>query len=158
MSDDLIKKEDLFNVIKHGNSWFNGRIKEELKKIIAEKHSAFYLSHSFRWDSDDEYYYIYDNECYLFIFEGKIEVDIFTIKKMPIVELPDQIKQQVRSKLLANNPSWQITSILDFMDMPLSNQPQLWTKFLESTKKLDLLRQQDLAETFPELWQLIKQQ
>jgi sulfatase maturation enzyme AslB (radical SAM superfamily) len=72
--------------------------------------------------------------------------------------LPDQIKQQVRSKLLANNPNWQITSILDFMDMPLSNQPQLWTKFLESTKKLDLLRQQDLAETFPELWKLIKTQ
>jgi hypothetical protein len=74
MSDDLIKKEDLFNIIKHGNSWLNGRIKEELKKIIAEKHSALYLSHSFRWDSDDEYYYIYDNECYLFIFEGKIEL------------------------------------------------------------------------------------
>lgn len=72
--------------------------------------------------------------------------------------LPDQIKQQVRRKLLANNPNWQITSILDFMDMPLTNQPQLWIKFLESTKKLDLLRQQDLALTFPELWQLIKSQ
>jgi hypothetical protein len=64
----------------------------------------------------------------------------------------------VRNKLLAQNPDDQITSILDFMDMPLNNQPQLWTKFLESTKKLDLLRQQDLAETFPELWQLIKPQ
>jgi sulfatase maturation enzyme AslB (radical SAM superfamily) len=72
--------------------------------------------------------------------------------------LPDQIKQQVRNKLLANDPNWQITSILDFMDMPLDNQPQLWTKFLESTKKLDLLRQQDLALTFPELWKLIKPQ
>jgi sulfatase maturation enzyme AslB (radical SAM superfamily) len=72
--------------------------------------------------------------------------------------LPNQIKQQVRNKLLANNPNWQITSILDFMDMPLVNQPQLWTKFLESTKKLDLLRQQDLAETFPELWNMIKTQ
>lgn len=72
--------------------------------------------------------------------------------------LPDQIKQQVRSRLLANNPNWQITSILDFMDMPLDNQPQLWTKFLESTKKLDLLRQQDLAKTFPELAELIKWQ
>jgi sulfatase maturation enzyme AslB (radical SAM superfamily) len=72
--------------------------------------------------------------------------------------LPDQIKQQVRSKLLSKPTDWQINSILDFMDMPLDNQPQLWTKFLESTKKLDLLRQQDLALTFPELWQLIKPQ
>jgi len=72
--------------------------------------------------------------------------------------LPDQIKQQVRSKLLSKPADWQITSILDFMNMPLANQPQLWTKFLESTKKLDLLRQQDLALTFPELWELIKPQ
>jgi sulfatase maturation enzyme AslB (radical SAM superfamily) len=72
--------------------------------------------------------------------------------------LPDQIKQQVRNKLMASNPNSQIISVLDFMDMPLANQPQLWNKFLESTKKLDLLRQQDLAETFPELWQLIKPQ
>jgi hypothetical protein len=72
--------------------------------------------------------------------------------------LPDQIKQQVRIKLSADNPDQQISSILDFMDMPLVNQPQLWTKFQESTKKLDLLRQQDLALTFPELAGLISWQ
>jgi len=72
--------------------------------------------------------------------------------------MPDAVKQQVRAKLEAGEPNWQITSILDFMDMPLTNQPQLWIKFQESTKKLDLLRQQDLALTFPELWQLIKTQ
>jgi sulfatase maturation enzyme AslB (radical SAM superfamily) len=69
--------------------------------------------------------------------------------------LPDTIKQQVRAKFAPAEPNWQITSILDFMDMPLDNQPQLWLKFLESTKKLDLLREQDLAETFPELAELI---
>jgi len=71
--------------------------------------------------------------------------------------LPDSIKQQVRTKLEAGAPNWQITSILDFMDMPLNNQPALWIKFLESTKKLDLLRQQDLALTFPELAEMISQ-
>jgi sulfatase maturation enzyme AslB (radical SAM superfamily) len=69
--------------------------------------------------------------------------------------LPNSIKQQVRDKLEASSPNWQITSILDFMDMPLDNQPALWVKFQESTKKLDLLRQQDLASTFPELAELI---
>jgi hypothetical protein len=44
------------------------------------------------------------------------------------------------------------------MDMPLDNQPELWAKFWSTTKKLDLLRKQDLAQTFPELWELIKPQ
>jgi MoaA/NifB/PqqE/SkfB family radical SAM enzyme len=72
--------------------------------------------------------------------------------------LPDAVKQQVRNKLTAGSPSWQIASILDFMDMPLDNQSALWAKFQESTKKLDLLRQQDLASTFPELAELISWQ
>jgi hypothetical protein len=71
--------------------------------------------------------------------------------------MPDAVKQQVRAKLEAGVPNWQITSILDFMYMPLDNQPALWAKFLESTKKLHLLRQQDLASTFPELAEMINQ-
>jgi sulfatase maturation enzyme AslB (radical SAM superfamily) len=72
--------------------------------------------------------------------------------------MPDSVKHQVRAKLAAGTSNWQIASILDFMDMPLDNQPALWAKFQESTKKLDLLRQQDLAKTFPELAELIKWQ
>jgi sulfatase maturation enzyme AslB (radical SAM superfamily) len=67
--------------------------------------------------------------------------------------LPDSVKAQVREKLKSAGP--QIASVLDFMDMPLNNQTELWAKFWETTKKLDLLRQQDLALTFPEFYQLI---
>jgi len=70
--------------------------------------------------------------------------------------LPDAVKQAIRAKFETQQPNWQITSILDFMDMPLENQPQQWAKFCESTKKLDLLREQDLASTFPEFWKLIE--
>lgn len=70
--------------------------------------------------------------------------------------LPDTVKQAIRDKLQTQQPNWQITSILDFMDMPLENQSQQWAKFCESTKKLDLLREQDLASTFSEFWNLIK--
>jgi MoaA/NifB/PqqE/SkfB family radical SAM enzyme len=69
--------------------------------------------------------------------------------------LPDSAKQAVREKL--KNAGSAIASVLDFMDMPLHNQPELWTKFWETTKKLDLLRKQDLASTFPEFYELIKQ-
>jgi len=68
--------------------------------------------------------------------------------------LPDSVKVQVREKLKNAGP--QIASVLDFMDMPLNNQAELWAKFWSTTKKLDLLRQQDLASTFPEFWELIK--
>jgi hypothetical protein len=70
--------------------------------------------------------------------------------------LPSTVKQQIRAHLAG--ASHQVTSILDFMDMPLDNQTELWTKFWSTTKKLDLLRKQDLADTFPEFWELIKPQ
>ena len=83
MSDELIKKEDLFNVIKHGTAWINDKIKTELEKIIA-KNTYPFINSSFRWDSDDKYYYIYENECYLFIFDGIMETrcdrEMFTVQ------------------------------------------------------------------------------
>jgi hypothetical protein len=68
--------------------------------------------------------------------------------------LPDAVKQHVRTHL--EGVGHQVASILDFMDMPLDNQSELWTKFWSTTKKLDLLRKQDLAQTFPELHDVIK--
>ena len=68
--------------------------------------------------------------------------------------LPDQVKAQVRTHLAG--AGHQVASILDFMDMPLDNQSELWAKFWSTTKKLDLLREQDLAETFPEFYDVIK--
>jgi len=70
--------------------------------------------------------------------------------------LPNTVKQQIRTHLAG--ASHQVVSILDFMDMPLDNQTELWAKFWSTTTKLDLLRKQDLAQTFPELWELIKPQ
>jgi hypothetical protein len=70
--------------------------------------------------------------------------------------LPAEVKQHIRTHLAGTGH--QIASILDFMDMPLDKQSELWAKFWSTTKKLDLLREQDLAETFPELWELIKPQ
>jgi len=68
--------------------------------------------------------------------------------------LPNQAKAQVRTHLAGSGH--QVASILDFMDMPLDNQPDIWAKFWSTTKKLDLLREQDLAQTFPEFYDVIK--
>lgn len=73
MSED-IKKEDLFNVIKHGHAWYAKRIEDEIKKIVSTYPSSLSGHHDLKWDKDDEFHYIYDNDCYLFIFTGKIEL------------------------------------------------------------------------------------
>ena len=67
MSDREIKKEDLLAAIKHGHLWPAAKIKEELEKIMNHHHDT-------RWDKDDKYYYVYDNECYVFISDKEIEV------------------------------------------------------------------------------------
>ena len=72
MSNDNIKKEDLFNVIKHGHAWYLEKIKDELNKLVLMNPCGQH--HSLRYDSEDKYYFIYENECYLFAFDGRIEV------------------------------------------------------------------------------------
>ena len=73
MSDDL-KKEDLLNAIKHGHIWHRERIEDEIKKTIYLHHSNSTRDHSFVWSKGEKINYIYENECYLLIFDGRIEV------------------------------------------------------------------------------------
>jgi hypothetical protein len=70
--ENKISKKDLFNVIKHGHNWHAAKVKEQLEKLLTMNSRAFH--HDFRYDVDDKYHYIYDNECYLFVFDGKVEV------------------------------------------------------------------------------------
>lgn len=97
MTDDLSNDNDLFNAIKRGHLWGGEQIAQEIKKYIEVNHTSSIISHSMRWDSDDKYHYIYDNECYLFIFEKLIELrcdreDVFSSHqtiKYPIKNLAD---------------------------------------------------------------------
>ncbi len=72
MSNCSIKKEDLFNVIKHGHAWHSEKIKEELDKLIVISPNGRH--HNPRYNKEENYYYIYENDCYLFAFDGRIEV------------------------------------------------------------------------------------
>jgi len=72
MSEEIDKK-DLFEVIKHG-AWHSKGIKEELERLFEEKLTNVNNFHDLRWDSEDEYYYLHDNDCYLFVYHGKIIV------------------------------------------------------------------------------------
>ncbi len=74
MTDKLIEKEDLFNVIKYGHRWHAEKIKEILKIFIDSTNASFANKHIIQWDSDEKCHFIYDNECNLIIFDGKIEL------------------------------------------------------------------------------------
>lgn len=66
-----LSKKDLFDVLKHGCVWHSEKIKAEVEKLVVMNSRAF--EHELRYDHGDKFYFIYDNECYLFIFDGKIE-------------------------------------------------------------------------------------
>lgn len=74
MSEDLSRDNDMFDAIKRGHLWGAEQIAQEIKKIIHANHISSILSHSIRRDREDKYNYIYDNDCYLLIYEKMIEL------------------------------------------------------------------------------------
>lgn len=73
MKKDLSEGNDMFDAIKRGHLWGAENIKDELEKLTAKKSLAF-SNHDMRWDVEDKYHYIYDNECNLFIFDKQIQL------------------------------------------------------------------------------------
>jgi len=72
MEHDNIGNDEKSSVIKHGHKWSAENIKEELDQHLLINSNV--LNHEFRYDRDDKYFYIYDNECFLFVFDEKIEL------------------------------------------------------------------------------------
>lgn len=75
--------------------------------------------------------------------------------------LPDAVKSQVHEKLLSwtNSNSIEqgmIDQLRRFMDLPLDQQPKHWADFCDKTTKLDVLREQDFIQTFPEFADIVQ--
>ena len=66
-----LNKKDIFEAIKFGHAWHAERIKEELVKLIV---NSSYSHLEFDWDDDDNFYYLYEKECNLFVENGFIEL------------------------------------------------------------------------------------
>jgi len=85
-------KEDLLNLANNGPIWSAQKIKDDLGSLLELNSSRF--DHEFRYDFEDKYYFIYDNECYLFIFDGRIEMrsdrdNVFSTDKTFVHEIKD---------------------------------------------------------------------
>jgi hypothetical protein len=72
MDEKKISEEDFLDVLKYGHKWHSKKIRDELDKHLVINYNVF--NHDFQYDSDDKYYYIYDNECYLFVFDDRIDI------------------------------------------------------------------------------------
>lgn len=104
----------------------------------------------------------YLDEIYQYFADRNIKA-FFNLVHHPeyinVRNLPSEIKPAIRSKLLNYNQesySRFIGAVLDFMDMPTHNQQDKWAEFKDKTAKLDHLREQNFAVTFPEFYQLVK--
>lgn len=60
------------NAYKRVKIWKAKEIKEGLNKLLVSTDLS--CNHDWRYDFEDKYQFIYDNDCYLFVFDGKIEL------------------------------------------------------------------------------------
>lgn len=68
-----ITQEVFYKTLKNGTYFPADRIRELVEQAI-EASSSRWTNHYFQRDHDEKYWYIYDNECYLFVFDDKIIV------------------------------------------------------------------------------------
>ena len=69
----LTKEEKFIDVLTRGSIWQQRDIRDYLVEHITT-HGPTWGNHLMRRDHDDQLYYIYDNDCYLFIEDDKITV------------------------------------------------------------------------------------
>ena len=70
MKKKEFSEEDFMDVLKTGHQWHSSKIKEELgQQLILDS-----FRHQLNFDAREKRYCVYDNECHLSIFDGKIEL------------------------------------------------------------------------------------
>lgn len=66
-----ITAEQFIKTLKTGSCWLADQIAAEITTVVDSEPNRW-ANHSLCWDSDDKFHYIWDNHCYLFIFDDKI--------------------------------------------------------------------------------------
>jgi hypothetical protein len=69
---DKIGKDDIFDANRYECKWHAEKIKKDLDNLIKSKYHIF--EHNFCYNAEDNSYYVYDNDCYLLVFDEKIEL------------------------------------------------------------------------------------
>ena len=69
-----VTPEKFVKVLATGIRYDANDIQEYLEDYISKHSNQRWVNHDFRFDTQDKYHYIYDNECYLFVEDGKVTV------------------------------------------------------------------------------------
>jgi len=83
------------------------------------------------------------------LFNLPVSVNIVTTPEYDIRHLPIPVKQYLINTLSD-------FSVVNFLKQPISGCDVEWPKFCQTTDKLDQLRGQNFAETFPKWWNLLQ--
>ena len=83
------------------------------------------------------------------LFNLPVSTNIVTTPEYDIRHLPMPVKQYLINSL--SN-----TEVVNFLKQSISGCDVEWPKFCQTTDKLDQLREQSFAETFPEWWEILK--
>jgi len=69
-----ITQDIFYKTLKTGSTpWSVDDIYNEINTLLENKNYRW-TNHYFQRDHDEKYWFIYDNECYLFVFDDKIIV------------------------------------------------------------------------------------
>mgnify|MGYP000450313461 FL=1 len=71
MNSDHSVKDEL-NSTTSGHTWTAEKIKDELNVLMSNSSNVF--NHDFRYDFEDKFHFIYDDETTLFIFDQRLEI------------------------------------------------------------------------------------
>lgn len=69
----MISKKQFMQTLKNGYYYDEDKITDLLNAYVID-HAPYMTNHDTRWCSDEKIRYIWDNDCYLFIFRDRIEV------------------------------------------------------------------------------------
>ena len=72
MDEKKINEEDFIGVLKSGHQWHSDKIKDEIEQLLIL--NSFVFNHKLSFNIQEKQYYVYDDGCYLFIFDGKIDL------------------------------------------------------------------------------------
>jgi sulfatase maturation enzyme AslB (radical SAM superfamily) len=147
---------DHYDYIRYGETWNNVEPNIERYRQLANLHKNIKIHVCITVSSLNV---LYSKQIQQYFCDRKIST-FFNMVHHPqyinVRSLPSPVKQLIRQILEGQEPDWQINGVLNFMDMPIENQADLWKKFWEVTEKLDQLRNQNIKNTFPVLYAIIK--
>jgi hypothetical protein len=83
------------------------------------------------------------------VFEMPVNINIVTTPEYDIRHLPIPVKQHLIKTL--STPS-----VVNFLKQSIPGCDIEWPKFCQTTDKLDQLRAQSFAKTFPEWWRILE--